>query len=191
MTTPEAVAAALDAHVDAIGFVFAESVRRVTPERASQLAAAARGRVRCIAVTRHPSQRDLDAILKEFQPDVLQTDIEDLQQLKLPRQLELLPVVRSESVSPDELPKRILFEGQTSGSGTRGDWSAANGLARRTQLILAGGLNPENVAEAVAAVNPFGVDVSSGAEQQPGIKSPARIAAFTAAARVTVQEKSA
>jgi phosphoribosylanthranilate isomerase len=191
MTTPEAVEAALEARVDAIGFVFAESIRRVTPERASQLAAAARGRLRCVAVTRHPTQTEIDDIIAGFQPDVLQTDIEDLAQLKLPRQLELLPVLRGEPGSPTGLPQRILFEGRTSGSGTRADWSAAARLARRTHLVLAGGLNPDNVSEAIAAVSPFGVDVSSGVEQQPGVKSAARIAAFVNAARVTVQEKPA
>ena len=78
MTTPEAVAAALAAGVDAIGFVFADSPRQLTLEDAVSLAAPARGRVRCIAVTRHPSQRYLDDILAAFRPDVLQADAEDL-----------------------------------------------------------------------------------------------------------------
>ena len=73
MTTPEAVQAALDARVDAIGFVFAESKRRVTPERAAELAQAARGRVRCVAVTKHPTQSEVDAILEVFRPDVYRT----------------------------------------------------------------------------------------------------------------------
>src|SRR5262245_38415121 len=117
MTTPEAVAAALAAGADAIGFVFAESVRRVTPERAVQLAASARARVRCVAVTRHPSQTELDEILRTFQPDVLQTDVEDLSRLKLPQQLAVMPVFRIGNALPATLPSRILFEGPTSGSG--------------------------------------------------------------------------
>ena len=95
MTTPEAVAAALDARVDAIGFVFAESPRQLTPAACGALAAAARGRVRCVAVTRHPTQATLDEILKVFGPDVLQTDLPDLERLRLPAGLELLPVVRA------------------------------------------------------------------------------------------------
>src|SRR5579863_6731803 len=94
MTTPEAVAAALAARVDAIGFVFADSPRQLTLEDAVALAAPARGLVRCVAVTRHPSQRYLDDILAVFHPDVLQTDAEDLRVLRLPKQLELLPVYR-------------------------------------------------------------------------------------------------
>src|SRR5207253_9809348 len=62
-------------------------------------------------------------------------------------------------------------------------WNAARDLARRTQLVLAGGLNAGNVAAAIAAVRPFGVDVSSGVELEPGIKNPLEIASFVRAAR--------
>jgi phosphoribosylanthranilate isomerase len=191
MTTPEAVAAALALHVDAIGFVFAESPRKVTPERAAQLAAVARGQVRCVAVTRHPTQQMIDEIIKGFQPDVLQTDITDLSTLKLPRQLEILPVLRARNEQPQLMPPRLLFEGQTSGSGATCDWDGARDAARRTQLILAGGLDASNVAAAIAAVQPFGIDVSSGVEERPGVKSPSRIAQFVQAARAHSQERSA
>ena len=182
MTTPEAVAAALDAGVDAIGFVFAESVRRVTPQIAAQLAASARGRVKLVAVTRHPSQSAVDEIVAVFRPDVLQTDAADLRTLTLPVELEKLPVLRGRQDAAS-LPRRVLFEGLTSGSGIPCDWESAREGAQRTELILAGGLNPGNVAAAIAEVRPFGVDVSSGVEQRPGVKSPAEIARFAAAAR--------
>ena len=183
MTTPEAIAAALAAPVDAIGFVFADSPRQLTLEDAVALAVPARGRIRCVAVTRHPSQRYLDDILAAFRPDVLQTDVEDLAALEVPKQLELLPVFRGWDASPGKLPARLLFEGPTSGSGTPCDWTAAQRLARRTQLVLAGGLDADNVAKAVAAVRPFGVDVSSGVEERPGVKNPAEVTRFAAAAR--------
>jgi phosphoribosylanthranilate isomerase len=183
MTTPDAVAAALDAGVDALGFVFAPSVRRVTPEVASQLAAPARGRVRCVAVTRHPTQKDIEEILSGFRPDVLQTDWTDMRQLRLPAQLELLPVFRAEPVEDGERPRRLLFEGLTSGAGQTCDWTAARRAARRTEVVLAGGLNPTNVADAIAAVTPFGVDVSTGVEVRPGVKGPLEIANFVSAAR--------
>ena len=64
-----------------------------------------------------------------------------------------------------------------------GDWIAAHRLARCTQLVLAGGLNTGNVAAAIAAVQPFGVDVSSGVEVRPGVKSPQQIVSFASAAR--------
>lgn len=183
ITTPEAVAAALAARVDAIGFVFADSPRQLTLEDAMALAAPARGLARCVAVTRQPSQRHLDDILAVFRPDVLQTDAEDLKRLRLPKQLELLPVFRGSDAPQRKLPSRLLFEGLTSGSGTLCDWTAAQRLARRTQLVLAGGLNADNVGSAINAVRPFGVDVSSGVEERPGVKSPAEIARFAAAAR--------
>lgn len=183
MTTPQAIAAALAAPVDAIGFVFADSPRQLTLEDAVALAAPARGRIRCVAVTRHPSQRHLDDIVEIFRPDMLQTDAEDLEVLQVPQQLELLPVFRGWDASQSRLPARLLFEGPTSGSGTPCDWATAQRLARRTQLVLAGGLAADNVATAIAAVRPLGVDVSSGVEERPGVKNPAEVARFAAAAR--------
>jgi len=184
MTTPEAVTAALDTGVDAIGFVFAKSVRQVSPVVAAQLAAPARGRVRCVAVTRHPTQHDVEEILTLFKPDMLQTDVSDLGPLHLPAQLELLPVLRGETdVDNGRLPARLLFEGLSSGTGVPCDWTAARRIARCTELVLAGGLNPSNVASAIADVAPFGVDVSSGVEARPGVKSPVEIANFVSAAR--------
>ncbi len=188
MTTPQAVAEALNQKVDAIGFVFAESPRRVTTERANELAAPARGRVQCIAVTRHPTQSAVDEIVSAFRPDALQTDIEDLAELRLPRQLGIFPVVRAGNPVPQLLPERLLYEGQSSGTGVPCDWSGAVGIARRTRLVLAGGLNPDNVGAAIAAVNPHGVDVSSGVEQQRGVKAPAKIAQFVYAARTHRQD---
>jgi phosphoribosylanthranilate isomerase len=183
MTTPAAVSAALAAGVDAIGFVFADSVRRVTPEFACELAAAARGRVRCVAVTRQATQQELDFMLATFAPDVLQADAHDLNGMRLPSQLSVLSVVRAGTQPPKPLPARVLFEGPMSGTGLACDWEAARALARRTELVLAGGLTARNVAAAISAVQPFGVDVSSGVEERRGIKSPRQIARFVEAAR--------
>jgi phosphoribosylanthranilate isomerase len=187
LTTEDAVEAAVRAQVDAIGFVFAESKRRVTPQRAAELAAPARGRLRCIAVTKHPEQRDIDDILATFRPDILQSDADDLPRLRLPATLELLPVVRAGSAEPKPLPQRFLFEGPVSGTGVPADWNVAGQLARRAELILAGGLSPQNVADAITHVRPFGVDVSSGVESAPGIKSPERIASFVRSARAAAR----
>ena len=183
MTTAAAVAAALEAHVEAIGFVFARSVRELAPESAAALARPARGRVRCVAVTRHPTQAAVDEIVRVFAPDLLQSDAEDFATLRLPAALETLAVVREGGALPLPLPGRILFEGPASGRGAVSDWSVAAALARRTQLVLAGGLNAVNVAAAIAQVQPFGVDVSSGVEERPGVKSPAAIMSFVAAVR--------
>jgi phosphoribosylanthranilate isomerase len=69
------------------------------------------------------------------------------------------------------------------GTGQRVDWPRAAAIARRRRLILAGGLTPENVADAIACVDPYGVDVSSGVEAAPGIKDAAKVARFLENAR--------
>jgi phosphoribosylanthranilate isomerase len=189
MTSPEAVEAALAAGVDAIGFVFAPSVRRVEPAQARELAAPARGRVACVAVTQHPDARLLAEILSVFGPDLLQTDAADLAQspgtaVRCP----VLPVVRAGAVLPQPLPSRLLFEGPVSGRGETADWARARELAGQTELVLAGGLRPANVATAIERVRPYGVDVSSGVESQPGVKAPALILEFVQAARAASLE---
>jgi phosphoribosylanthranilate isomerase len=183
MTSEQAVETALHERADAIGFVFAPSVRQLEPTRAAQLAAPVRGRILCVAVMLHPSQAAVDRILGEFGPDVLQADLSDIAQLRLPAPLPVLPVVRAGTSLPGVAPPRILFEGPRSGTGMATDWSQARPLARRTQLILAGGLRPDNVGAAIAAVQPFGVDVSSGVEATPGQKDPRKIIEFIRAAR--------
>ena len=186
LTTPEAVDAALAARVDAIGFVFSPSPRRLTPESAARLAEPARGRALCVAVTRYPDQALLDEILARFAPDLWQSDREDINRLRAPRRLPVLPVLRSgrSSSPPEALPSRLLYEGPVSGAGEVCDWSSARELARRTELILAGGLDAISVGAAIAAVEPFGVDVSSGVEAGPGIKSAEKIVRFAEAARM-------
>ena len=188
MTTEAAVNTALACEVDAIGFVFADSVRKVTTQRAKELALPARRRVACVAVTRHPTREQVDEILRDFQPDILQTDIEDLDSLDLPNTLSVLPVMRPRSISACALPGRVLFEGPMSGTGQTTDWEVAADLARGCQVILAGGLNPLNVGIAVRQVRPFGVDVSSGVEEQPGLKSADKIEKFVTAARMAALE---
>ena len=74
-------------------------------------------------------------------------------------------------------------KGVYGGSGVTADWSAAAGLAKRYPLLLAGGLNPENVADAVRQVKPWGVDVASGVESEPGKKDAKKMSAFVKAVR--------
>ena len=69
------------------------------------------------------------------------------------------------------------------GSGETFDWQLAARMAERYPIILAGGLNPRNVREAIAAVRPYGVDVASGVEREPGLKDPDKVAAFLQAAK--------
>lgn len=183
LTTPDAVAAAVNAGVNAVGFVFAESKRRVSAQRAAELARNVPGNIVRVAVMLHPSQAELDEVWSQFRPDVLQTDLDDLATLRVPAGLQVTPVVRAGRELPAALPARLLFEGPVSGTGETTDWSAAAELAARTQLILAGGLKPANVADAIAMARPFGVDVSSGVEMRPGVKDPAKIHEFVRIAR--------
>jgi phosphoribosylanthranilate isomerase len=184
ITTPEALEAALAARIDAVGFVFSPSARRLSPAAAAGLAKPVRGQLRCVAVTRHPTQQQLDEILAALSPEIWQSDLEDLSALRTPRSLALLPVLRAGSVAPEPLPERVLYEGAASGAGVACDWTAAQAVARRTELVLAGGLSAATVGAAIAAVRPFGVDVSSGVEARPGIKSPEKILLFAEAARI-------
>jgi phosphoribosylanthranilate isomerase len=82
----------------------------------------------------------------------------------------------------------LLFEGPVSGSGEVADWEQARELATQTRLILAGGLTPDNVGEAIGIVRPYGVDVSSGVEIAPGHKDPERIRRFVAAVRAAERD---
>lgn len=191
MTTPEAIETACSVGVNAVGFVFAPSPRRVTPEDAAKLAKHVAPGVLKIAVTQHPEQALIDEIFATLAPDYLQTDAQDFAELKLPAHARRLPVLRASQERPAHLPRRVLFEGPVSGAGRTGDWAAAAELAAQIELILAGGLNAANVAEAIARVRPFGIDVSSGVERSPGIKDPTKIQAFVRAARHAARERQA
>lgn len=198
LTTRAAVEAAVAAGADAIGFVFAPSKRQVTAAQAVQLAQGVPRRIPRVAVLLHPTQSQLDEVWSAFRPDVLQTDIADLATLRVPAGLAVMPVIRSGvRLKPDphkdpttSAHSRVLFEGPVSGVGSTSDWHSAAQLARTTQLVLAGGLNATNVADAIAAVRPFGVDVSSGVEASPGIKDPARIHEFVRRARAVSERSS-
>jgi len=183
MTSVEAVQTAIELHVDAVGFVFAPSKRQVSAEQARGLAQTVPARMQRVAVMLHPTQAQVDDVLRVFKPDVLQTDWTDLADLSLPSALQVLPVLRASKPLPGALPTRFLFEGPVSGTGETADWQQATQLASQRQLVLAGGLNCTNVAAAIAAVRPFGVDVSSGIESAPGVKDRHKMIEFVEAAR--------
>lgn len=183
LTTEAGIEGAIRAQVDAIGFVFAPSKRRVTPQRARELSRDLPASIARVAVFQHPEQALVDEVCELLQPDFVQTDDADLAALRLPDTVRVNPVLRAQRALPATLPPRVVYEGPVSGAGTQVDWTEAALVARRTKLILAGGLNPENVAEAIRIVNPYGVDVSTGVEASAGIKDPALIMRFVSAAR--------
>jgi phosphoribosylanthranilate isomerase len=177
-------AAAATAGANAIGFVFADSPRRVTPAAAAEAAAAIPAGVIKVAVMRHPSAEDWAAVLDGFAPDVLQTDAGDFTSLAVPAGVVRWPVFREGRVAArDVSPDIFVYEGASSGSGQTVDWSRAAAIARQGRMILAGGLAPANVAAAIAAVRPWGVDVSSGVERARGEKDADLIREFIGAVR--------
>jgi phosphoribosylanthranilate isomerase len=188
LRTLEAIDAAAGAGANAVGFVFhSDSPRNVTVEAARALQRAVPDGIERVAVFLHPSQALLDAVLAALEPDWVQTDASDLAGLRVPTGQRVLPVLRSGAAHAGPLPPRCLFESSSSGAGERADWSTAARVARASQLVLAGGLDPSNVGDAVRAVRPFGVDVSSGVESSRGVKDAARIREFIRAARAAEQ----
>ena len=184
LRTAAAIEVAVAAGANAVGFVFHEaSPRNLSMAAARELQRAVPVGIERVAVFLHPSQALVDAVLAAIEPDWLQTDAGDLPGLRLPEGQRVLPVLRDGAVDAAAMPGRILFESARSGAGECADWSAAAALAGTTELVLAGGLHPANVAEAVRTVRPFGVDVSSGVERERGVKDAQLIREFIRAAR--------
>lgn len=186
LTDAESVATAIDAGANAIGLVFAKSPRAVSVEQAVLLAGLARGHASIVAVMRHPSADLAHEVQARINPDLLQTDAGDYADIQLLPGVAALPVYRdNEPATADiaALPSRVLFEGRNSGHGETADWALAARVAAQREVVLAGGLDPDNVAAAIGNVRPFGVDVSSGVESAPGRKDAQRIREFVAAAR--------
>ncbi len=185
------VDAAVEAGAGAVGFVFAESVRQVTARHAAFIAANVPENVLRVAVMMHPSTDEWEEVQMIFCPDVLQTDAEDFLELDVPDDVTRWPVIRQGAVSESaDLPNTFVYEGKMSGQGETVDWSIAASLAARSQLILAGGLSRDNVAEAIRQVGPYGVDVSSAVESSPGDKDPDLIGAFIETVRATPNPRS-
>lgn len=180
LTSEAHVRTAVEAGADAIGFVFAESVRRVDPAHAARISSDVPGNVKRVAVMLHPSNDEWQEVLRQLKPNVLQTDAEDFADLDVPPDVTRWPVCREGDRVTVPL---FVYEGAKSGQGETVDWSRAAVLAKNGRMILAGGLNIENVAEAISTVRPFGVDVSSGVESAPGQKDSETIREFIKAAK--------
>jgi len=186
LRTTGTLAAAVDAGADAVGFVFhAASPRHLAAAEARAIAATVPSGIEKVAVFLHPTQAEVDAAIDAVHPDWVQTDAADLVALQLPAGQRVLPVYRTDPSLPlqQNLPQRFLLESGRSGAGERADWIKAARFAVAGELVLAGGLDAGNVADAIAAVRPFGIDVSSGVESMRGVKEAALIRNFVNAAR--------
>ena len=193
--TPDAVRAAVNAGADAVGFVFSDSPRRVRPREAAGLATLLPPFVARVAVFRHPDPTEVAATLLLFPADLVQTEAGPALEAGAVDRARWLPVLHDgpgrlagpdgsgDPAGTDGTGFALLEAEGRGGRGVRPDWERAAALARRLRLVLAGGLTPENVEEAIRRVRPWAVDVSSGVESEPGVKDPDRIEAFAAAVR--------
>ncbi len=87
--------------------------------------------------------------------------------------------------------RQLLIDGASPGSGELFDWRLAEGVVDPRRLIVSGGLRPENVGAAIAHLEPYGVDVSSGVEASPGVKDPVKLLAFITAAHNAAEQVTA
>ncbi len=195
---------------DALGFVFAPSPRRVTPEQVAAITPHLPASVEKIGVFEILDPAEIINTVRAAGLTGVQLHSHPSSSLaatlaaELPgiRIIQTLHWATSDKTGPNEFPPQvalvhsnshihaILVDSRTAtasgGTGIAFDWNAArNALAALApmRLVVAGGLTPANVREAIAALEPWGIDVASGVESSPGRKDPARLAAFLANAR--------
>lgn len=202
INSAEALDAALGARAEHIGLVFfAKSPRNVSVEQAAALAARAAGRTRVVGLFVDPEPGQVEAVLNAVPLDVIQLHGKETPALCARigsatgrevwkaigvRKREDLAAASAYAGAAD----MVLYDAKPpegaplpGGTGLRIDWSLLKGVRHPLRWGLAGGLTPANVAEAVAMTGASLVDTSSGVESAPGVKDPARIAAFCKAAR--------
>ncbi|WP_454918382.1 phosphoribosylanthranilate isomerase [Xanthobacter sediminis] len=194
--------AALEAGADLVGFVhFPKSPRHVTLAEAPALAAHVRGRALKVALVVNADDALIADVIAALDPDILQLHggetperVGEIRARFGRPVMAALPVaVAADLVRvPDyaAVSDRLLFDAKPApgallpgGNGRAFDWGLIRGLDAGRPVMLSGGLDAGNVVEAIAATGVDGVDVSSGVETAPGVKSPEKIHAFVAAAR--------
>jgi len=193
--TPDALAAAADAGADAVGFMFVPtSPRAISPEDAFELMAALPPFMASVGVFMDPTVDEFSDI-EEICPTAY-TQLHGSEPERLVRSVgpDVIKAIRfhPDTIRDDLLRWEvvdevgaILIDSPSGGSGIPFAWDqlAPHVADINKPIILAGGLNPGNVAEAIRLLRPFGVDVSSGVERERGIKDPALIEAFCHAVR--------
>ena len=189
LKTSEAVDKAVARGASHIGFIFFEkSPRNIEPDIAGKLADAVRGRAKIVAVTVNADNDDLDEIIALLKPDILQLHgTETPERVLNVKAIYGLPVMKALSIrEADDLIRvepyigiadRFLFDAKPpngsdlpGGNGVSFDWSLLADLDADIDYMLSGGLNKDNVAEALSRTGARGIDLSSGVESAPGVK---------------------
>ena len=197
LTTAETLDAALDGGAAFVGAVmFARSPRNIAPAEAATLFARARGRARIVAVVVDPDDALLTEIAATLKPDLIQLHghetqarAEQVRSLTGAGIIKALPIRTHEDFAPavdwEPFVDHLMFDAKPvegsvlpGGVGARFDWSLLADRAFREPWFLAGGLNPDNAAEAATISGAPLLDVSSGVESAPGVKDAGLIAAF-------------
>ncbi len=195
LTTYEDAACAAEAGADALGFVFADSPRRIDPLHAWEILTALGPFVTGVGVFVDLPLPEVRALLDLTGCTVAQlhgheppADIDLLSPCPVIKAVRVTGALQEEELTPYRAARALLLDsyvpGKAGGTGQRFDPSiAADLVARGWRVIIAGGLTPDNVAEVVQTVRPYGVDVSSGVESAPGRKDHAKLQDFVAAVR--------
>lgn len=188
VTQVEQAIACVELGAAAVGLNFApRSPRRIEAALARRIVEAVAGRALCVGVFVDADAAAIERVRAETGIDCVQlhgAEPPELLARFLPHAYKALRVRGPETLSEagryggDHLLLDAYVPGLEGGSGHCFDWSLAAGLSRERKLTLAGGLTPDNVAQAVRAVKPFCVDVASGVERAPGDKDMARVEAF-------------
>ena len=166
LSTKEAVKTAVSAGADYIGFVFAPSKRQVTVEQAIELAKFIPSHIQKVGVFVSPSRADLLEAIEKVGLDLVQVHGQVVDKL-----FENLPCASIQAVQVDErghVPNSqadyLLFDAPVAGSGQTFDWGRLDTTELAQPFFIAGGLNEDNVEEAIQHFTPYAVDVSSGVE---------------------------
>jgi phosphoribosylanthranilate isomerase len=195
ITNPDDARVAADAGADAIGLIFAESPRRISVERAREIAAALPEDVLRVGVFVDAEPGEVLRIAREVGLDYAQLHGDEppealaeirgggvgvMKALRV-RNAEVLAAV--ERYEADLILLDAWSAEARGGTGARFDWELAKSLRGRDNIVVSGGLGPENVREAIEYFQPYGVDASSSLEERPGKKSGERVRRFVGAAR--------
>ncbi len=189
ITREEDAQAAVALGASALGFIFwPGSPRFIDPFRARRIAARLPPFVTTVGVFVNQSADELNGIASVVPLGVVQLHGDETPSFAAGVRRPVLKAVSTfDGTAIAAWPAHVTLLADAhdpvrrGGTGAKADWTRAAALARRRAVILAGGLRPENVVDAIAAVRPFGVDVSSGVESQPGIKDQTKLAALFAA----------